>query len=103
MTDYLFLAATLDSFGREITPVRVSRDVILVMAASVALATVLFCWAFFVRKRRRRDRSPWEEAAAVSEGKKRRRRRRRSHRMNPTLADTGGLPRARKEPKSTSE
>jgi hypothetical protein len=69
----------------------------LMIFGSMALVTILIImWAVFVRKKRRRTRESYQPAAAKIEAPPKRRkwrRRRRDHRpLNPTLAQTGGLP-----------
>jgi hypothetical protein len=97
----------------------------IILAAAMAVTVPLLVWAAFFRKRGRRHHhrhhqrgtapTPAEAASCDAEAsageddastrgrrrKKWRRRRRRDHRpLNPTLAQTGGLPPVRTEPPS---
>lgn len=84
-----------------------TRDLLLVCSAALAVAVLLFMWAYFIRKRRdeRQDRSDPSDAlrenSSLADGerrKRRRRKRRRPHRpRNPSLQQTGGLPPPRTE------
>ena len=79
-------------------------DITVVLAIALALAAILFFWAFFVRKRpksvrgsvvvTRRDKNSKE--AYGSSGRRKHRKRRADHPSNwgrnPTLSETGGLP-----------
>jgi hypothetical protein len=71
------------------------------MAVGIIIALILI-WAVFIRKRRDdRDRSyKYPKSSAASDDQKhsgRRRKRRRSRPLNPTRAETGGLPPPRQE------
>lgn len=92
-----------------------TRDGLIIFITMTMLVGVIFLWAAFVRKPKRRQHShhhhshhhsAQEKTVASSsenvngEGRKRRkwRRQRREHRpRNPTLAETGGLPPARRQ------
>ncbi len=93
-------------------PLRLPREVLLLLGAVLLLVLVFVVWAMFIRKRKK-DLSDWrlqkhhhhsppENSANEGSGEphhRRRRRRRREHRpRNPTLAETGGLPPIRHEP-----
>jgi hypothetical protein len=60
-----------------------------IVAAAIGLVTLLtFIWALFIRKN----------------GKRKRKSHRRRHRsLNPTLAESGGLPPVREEDKSSGQ
>jgi hypothetical protein len=83
----------------------VSYEWMIVLGATILVATALIVWAYFFRKRRIRkvkyhyphgDKSKTRESgdqAERTEHRHRRRRHRRDHRpRNPTRAETGGLP-----------
>jgi hypothetical protein len=129
-----FLAQPGD--GRDLLPQNVGggglpdpSDSLIILGFIVVLAIVLFCWAYFLRKRptehqgahvlvrsKRRHASPTPGPANASRNDRdassrglrvRRRRKRREEKLhrNPTLADTGGLPPLRpddSEPGGTS-
>jgi hypothetical protein len=79
-------------------------DITIILAVALALAAVLFFWAFFVRKRPRNARGSFVVNRADkdaresygSSGRRKRRKRRADHPSNwgrnPTLSETGGLP-----------
>lgn len=83
----------------------ISTEVLTVLGAVGAIVVGFLIWALFIRKRpdgvegwgpsRSKYRAPTEAAQSSGgeEHRRRHRRRRREHRpMNPTLAETGGLP-----------
>ena len=75
--------------------VREILTLVATFSVAIILAVVIVIWFWKKgksgRRRKRRHRSP--EERLESEGNTGRRRRRRSERpMNPTLAQTGGLP-----------
>jgi hypothetical protein len=81
------------------------RDALLIFGAGLALAIVLFLWAYLTRKKHR-HRSEFgspvlTKADKHSSGRQRVRRRRSGHPANlprnPTLGETGGLPPIRPE------
>lgn len=92
-----------------------SRELAILFGAIALLTSVLVIWAVYLRKKRRsrhrhhrhhHDHSqsgpatenPASTDPAAADKPRRRRRRRRDHRpMNPTLAQTGGLPPVRQE------
>ncbi len=91
-----------------------AREMILIFGAMGLVTILLVIWAIYFRKRRRHahhhahrhasEPTPSPEVAAAgsgaapSQGRHRRRRSRRRHRpLNPTLAETGGLPPIRQE------
>jgi hypothetical protein len=85
-------------------------DLMVVLGIVLALAAILFFWAFFIRKRPRRARGALvvRSDAHGSSGRRRRRKRRPEHPdnwgRNPTLGETGGLPPSRPdEPQAPSE
>jgi hypothetical protein len=107
-TDAVFKAWRLANPG--------TREAVLIFGAIGFVTVLALIWAIFLRKRRRRRRShhhshhqsseqPAPVPAAVEEvpplppenphGRRRRRHRKRS--LNPTLAQTGGLPPIRQE------
>ena len=79
-------------------------DITIILGIALALAAILFFWAFFLRKRpksvrgsvvvTRRDKDSKE--AYGSSGRRKHRKRRADHPSNwgrnPTLSETGGLP-----------
>jgi len=90
------------------------RESLMVTGSLLAVTILALLWVLFMRRKRRRrhrshghdhSRAASPEPAAVESAdagpsRKRRkwRRRRREHRpMNPTLAETGGLPPVRRE------
>jgi|SRR5689334_9617282 len=89
------------------------REAVLVSGALLLVISLAFIWAAFLRKRRRvhrHHRSHYDNASSIarsnsSEGKGfftrgRKRRKRKEHRsINPTLAETGGLPPVRPPPR----
>ncbi|MCI0537069.1 MAG: hypothetical protein L0Z50_17780 [Verrucomicrobiales bacterium] len=88
-------------------------DTLVVFVAGGAIFAALAVWLIYRRQRRKRvtggekvyrpNQSLTEEEAEAEETRRRykRRVRRRDHRgRNPTLAETGGLPPVRPEPKS---
>lgn len=91
------------------TPKIFGTDVTLILGAALALAAVLFFWAFFLRKRPKHQRGALvlERAPKHSReeheasGRRKRRKRRPDHPdnwgRNPTLSETGGLPPSRSE------
>jgi hypothetical protein len=84
-------------------------DVTLVLAIGLVLATCLFFWAFFVRKKPKHARGalvlerPTRDSREShnSSGRRKHRKRRPDHPdnwgRNPTLSETGGLPPIRLE------
>ena len=89
------VAARPFAFGQSST-----RDVLLVCGAILLLAAALFTWAAFLRKRPHRSKSSWRPPQAAGHSHHKRHRRHRHHDerpMNPTLAETGGLPNPRGE------
>jgi hypothetical protein len=84
------------------------QDILLLVGAAVALALVLFLWAYLTRKSRQREMALARGARVIyrrekGDGPPRpghkvkyRKRRRREHAenwpRNPTLAEAGGLP-----------
>ena len=79
----------------------------LIVAAILAIAAIVFFWAFFLRKRPKhshgslvmeRARKPSPESVGAS-GRRKHRKRRPQHpanwTRNPTLSETGGLPPAK--------
>jgi hypothetical protein len=91
-----------------------SVDVLIVLGAIVAVALIVFFCVLVLRKdekhrhkhRHRRHRKSYREQIQKTAGgikeliRQRRRRRHRGHRsLNPTLAQTGGLPPIRGEEK----
>jgi hypothetical protein len=89
-------------------------DLFVVLGAILLVLLGLFFWALFFRKRkgerhRKRRERPESYRKRLQKGaadikqllNERQRRRRREHRpINPTLAQTGGLPPVREEKKS---
>ncbi len=88
-----------------------TRDVLIILGAVLGVTLLALVWAIFLRRQTRRRHShhrarhhspesaqspasPPDDAATLSPLKRRKRRRRsRDHRpLNPTLAETGGLP-----------
>jgi hypothetical protein len=79
-------------------------DITVVLAIALALAAVLFFWAFFIRKRPKSVRGSivvtrgdkHSKEAYGSSGRRKHRKRRADHPSNwgrnPTLSETGGLP-----------
>jgi hypothetical protein len=79
-------------------------DITVVLAIALALAAILFFWAFFVRKRPKSARGSivvtrgdkHSKEAYGSSGRRKHRKRRADHPSNwgrnPTLSETGGLP-----------
>jgi FtsZ-interacting cell division protein ZipA len=73
-----------------------ARDFLLVVGAITVVATLVFCWAAIWRKKPRHS----YHRPKVKETESKRRKHRKRHRrqpdlpMNPTLADTGGWPKA---------
>jgi hypothetical protein len=79
-------------------------DITVILAITLALAAVLFFWAFFVRKRPKNLRGSivvtraekHSKEAYGSSGRRKHRKRRADHPSNwgrnPTLSETGGLP-----------
>jgi hypothetical protein len=86
-----------------------TRELVLVMGGLWLASMVVVIWALFFRSKRRhrshhhhsaRTPSPSSDAGETGDSRRRRRRRkRRSSEMplNPTLAQTGGLPPLRSE------
>jgi len=81
------------------------RDALLILGAGLALAVILFLWAYLTRKKHRRSQSGSPILVKGDRhghsGKQRVRRRRSGHPANlprnPTLGETGGLPPIRPE------
>jgi hypothetical protein len=85
------------------------RGTIILLSCLLALAAVVFLWAFFVRKRPKGARGTLiidanrhrSSQAHGSSGRRRRRKRKDNHPenlgRNPTLSETGGLPPPRPE------
>ena len=100
-----FSGPTLGLFASEIRGEDV-RFWAIYLGAVVLIGAGGFMWAAFIRKSRKRRRkirrphtwqlSPDEHRSAKSRGKHRRSKHVESP-MNPTLADTGGLPSKRPE------
>jgi hypothetical protein len=79
-------------------------DITVVLAIALALAALLFFWAFFIRKRPKSVRGSivvarsdkHSKEAYGSSGRRKHRKRRADHPSNwgrnPTLSETGGLP-----------
>jgi hypothetical protein len=79
-------------------------DITVVLAIALALAAILFFWAFFIRKRPKSVRGSivvtrhdkHSKEAYGSSGRRKHRKRRADHPSNwgrnPTLSETGGLP-----------
>jgi hypothetical protein len=84
-------------------------DLTLVLGSALALAAVLFFWAFFVRKKPKQmrgalvlERAPkHSKETHGTSGRRKRRKRRPDHPenwgRNPTLGETGGLPPTRSD------
>jgi hypothetical protein len=99
--------------ARKTSPKIFGTDVTLVLGVALALAAVLFFWAFFVRKRPKHMRGALvveraeknSREAHGSSGRRKRRKRRPDHPdnwgRNPTLGETGGLPPTRAEDPET--
>ncbi len=89
-----------------------TMEIVVVCGALWLVSMALVIWVLFFRSKRhhhlhqhhhghKRPVQPEGEAEADSSHRHRRRRRRREHRpMNPTLAQTGGLPPVRSERRS---
>jgi len=110
----ILLAATAQSFEREVTAARQggqvsTKEILIAVTISVAVGVILFVATYlhFRKKRRNEERHrdklppprparPVEidpETGEPARRRVRKRRRRRDHRMrNPTLDQTGGLP-----------
>ena len=87
-----------------------TRDVLIILGAVLGVTLLALVWAIFLRRQTRRRHShhrarhhspesvqspasPTDDAATLSPLKRRKRRRRsRDRPLNPTLAETGGLP-----------
>ena len=106
----LFLAQidVSDSLAAELHKTTVSRNELTLLFTAVGVVTLLvLIWAIFIRKRpdessrryrypsRDSDKDDTSESGNKSSRRSRRRRKRRS--LNPTLAETGGLPPIRAE------
>ena len=114
---FMLAELDLDGLAAPQHPSEVLRQTALVCGLALAATLPFVVWAVFFRKRRHgrsrhhfhssrtpakaeADRAghppvenPTHESAPGSGGKHRKRRRRREHRpLNPTLAQTGGLP-----------
>ena len=84
-----------------------NTDLVIILGCVLALAAVLFFWAFFFRKRPKHVRGALvvtrarKNDDAEPDSGRRRRRRRAEHpdnwKRNPTLGETGGLPPVRVE------
>jgi hypothetical protein len=74
-----------------------SKDMVVILGASLALAIVLVIWAAFLRKRRRHRDHALVRFSAKKHHRKHRSRHAYSRRRNPTLAETGGLPPVRSD------
>ena len=80
------------------------REVLLVVGVIVALASILFLWAYLTRRnpRRKAEKGVLYRSDERSEGKVKVRKKRSRHPdnlpRNPTLAEAGGLPPPREEP-----
>ncbi len=87
-----------------------TRDALIVFGAFALVVICVLLWALFVRKPKRRQHShrrshhspavnrKAEEATVQGSRRRKWRRPRRHHRpINPTLAETGGLPPARQQ------
>ena len=104
---------TMREAARNNTGKGLGMDLMLILGIVLALAAILFFWAFFVRKRPRRARGALvlrteRDESQGSGGRRRRRKRRPEHPdnwgRNPTLGETGGLPPSRpEEPNGPSE
>lgn len=72
--------------------------------ALTGLVVLLFLWAFFIRKPRRERRYKYRRAprSASTSHSKSKRRHRSQPPMNPTLAETRGLPPIREPGTTTS-
>jgi hypothetical protein len=95
--------------ARNTSPKLFGTDLTYVLGIVLALAGILFFWAFFIRKRpkqvrgalvlQRADKHARENHGAS--GRRKRRKRRPDHPdnwgRNPTLGETGGLPPPRPE------
>jgi hypothetical protein len=90
--------------AKKTSPQIFGTDVTLVLGVALALAALLFFWAFFVRKRPKYTRGslvveraePQARDGHGASGRRKRRKRRPDHPdnwgRNPTLGETGGLP-----------
>ena len=99
----------LKSAARSSSPKLFGTDVTVILIVVLALAAILFFWAFFLRKRPKHTRGSLvveraekhSQDAYGSSGRRKRRKRRADHPANwgrnPTLSETGGLPPARPE------
>ena len=82
------------------------REVLLVGGAILALASLLFLWAWWTRRNPRRKSETGQRflypSSSRSDGKVKIRKKRSRHPdnlpRNPTLAEAGGLPPAREGP-----
>jgi len=86
-----------------------TRDLLILCGALLLITLLILVWAVFVRKRRRQrathyaaprhgQAAPKDRGDALPVPHQRRRHRRRAHRpLNPTLAQTRGLPPPRTE------
>jgi hypothetical protein len=83
----------------------------ILMTSLIALAALLFIWAAFIRKpsRGRRkhhhsaDPRPQSNTEFLKARKRRKRRRKERLPMNPTLAETRGLPPIRDDHRSSGD
>jgi hypothetical protein len=72
---------------------QVRRITVLVLGVLVVAALAGMVWAVFFHKPSHKRRDPPKTAEPRERKRKRKRKRRHEHRpMNPTLAETGGLP-----------
>jgi len=90
--------------AKRTSPKIFGTDVTLVLGVALALAAILFFWAFFIRKRPKHMRGALVVERSEkhsrdghgSSGRRKRRKRRPDHPdnwgRNPTLGETGGLP-----------
>src|SRR5216117_606630 len=120
LRDYLLLAQlepkdleAIKDAAKRPSPKLFDTDITVILGLVLALAAILFFWAFFVRKRPKQVRGALVLEAAEkrsrdaygSSGRRRRHRRRPDHPdnwgRNPTLGETGGLPPARPEEPET--
>jgi len=95
----------VDPFGKPVpaTP-GIWKDVALVIGATAVLGGLLFLFVATMRRgrhHRHHHHSSWKPPPSGDHQHRRRRRRRHHHEerpLNPTLAETGGLPKRRDDP-----
>jgi hypothetical protein len=103
ITFYLAQIDVKDSLVPDLQKTSLSRNELTLLFSAVGVVTLLvIIWAIFIRKRpddssrrysypsRDSDKDNTSESGAKASRRSRRRRKRRS--LNPTLAETGGLP-----------